>query len=70
MDRLRNTTLTWFLARKAAWAVSGCMATESADYCILVNEWAVRVCFLRLEVDMGLVLESELGQEWKYTYAE
>ena len=30
----------WFLARKAAWAQSGCMATDSADYCMLVNEWA------------------------------
>ena len=29
----------WFLARKAAWALSGCMATDSADYYMLVNEW-------------------------------
>ena len=28
-----------FLAGKAAWALSGCRATESADYCMLVNEW-------------------------------
>ena len=41
---LENTTLAlqragWFLARKAAWALSGCMATDSADYYMLVNEW-------------------------------
>ena len=44
------------------------MTTESADYCMLVNEWAwsrSRVCLLRLEVDFG-VLESELGQKWRY----
>ena len=40
------------------------MTTDSADYCMLVNEWAwskSQVCLLRLEVDMGSVLESELG---------
>ena len=55
-----------FLAGKAAWAPSGCMTTESVDYCILVNEWAwsrLQVCLLRLEVDLGSVLESELGQK-------
>ena len=39
------------------------MTTESADYCMVVNEWAwsrSRVCLLRLEVD------SELEQEWRY----
>ena len=58
-----------FLGGKAAWALSGCMQTESADYCMLVNEWAwsrSRVCLLRLEVDVGSVLESELGQKWRY----
>ena len=58
-----------FLAGKAAWALSGCMTTESADYCMLVNEWAwsrSRVCLLRLEVDLDSVLESELGQKWRY----
>ena len=42
------------------------MTTESADYCMLVNEWAwlrLRVCLLRLKVEMGAVLESELGTE-------
>ena len=58
-----------FLAGKAVWALSGCMTTESADYCMFVNEWAwsrSRVCLLRLEVDFGSVLESELGQEWRF----
>ena len=35
MDRLRkhysHIAEDWFLARKAAWALSGCMATDSAD---------------------------------------
>ena len=45
------------------------MQTESADYCMLVNEWGwsrLRVCLLRLEVDLGSVLESELEQKWRY----
>ena len=29
-----------FWAGKAAWAQSGCLPTENADYCMLVNEWA------------------------------
>ena len=28
----------WFLAKQAAWALSGCMKTKCADYCMLVNE--------------------------------
>ena len=55
-----------FLAVKAAWALSGCLTNESADYCMLVNEWAwlrSQVCLLKLEVDVGSVLESELGQK-------
>ena len=46
------------------------MTTESVDYCMLVNEWAwskSQVCLLKLEVDLGSVLESELGQEWRYS---
>ena len=57
------------LAGKATWALSGCLTTESADYCMLINEWAglrLQVCLLRLEVDLGSVLESELGQKWRY----
>ena len=69
MDRLRkrysHLVGGFFLAGKAAWGLSGCMTTES-DYCMLVNEGAwsrSRVCLLRLEVDLGSVLESELGQK-------
>ena len=29
-----------FLAEKASWALGECLPTESADYCMLVNEWA------------------------------
>ena len=29
-----------FLAEKAAWALNRYMTTGSADYCMLVNEWA------------------------------
>ena len=59
----------WFLARKAAWSLSGCMATDNADYYMLVNEWVwskSRDSSLRPEVEMGAVLESELGQKWRY----
>ena len=69
MDRLRkhysHLAEGWFLARKAAWSLSRCMAT---DYYMLVNEWVwskSRDCSLRLEVDMGSVLESEFGQKWR-----
>ena len=54
-----------FLVGKTAWNLSGCLTTESADYCMVVNEWAwlrLRVCVLRL----GSVLESELGQKRRY----
>ena len=44
MDRLRKCYSHLvggsFLARKVAWTLSRCMTTESADYCIFVNEWA------------------------------
>ena len=59
-----------FLVEKATWALSGSMTTESTDYCMLVDEWVwskSRVCLLRLEVDLGSVLESELGQKWRYS---
>ena len=45
------------------------MTTGSAHYCVLVNQWAwsrSRVFLLKLEVNLGSVLESELGQEWRY----
>ena len=53
----------------ASWALSGCLPIKSTDYCMLVNEWAwltSRVCLLRLEVELASVLESELGQKWRY----
>ena len=72
LDRLRihyyHLVEGWFQARKAAWSLSRCMATDSADYYMLVNEcvWSKsRDCLLRSEVDMGAVLESELGQKWR-----
>ena len=72
MDRLRKHYFHfaegWFLARKAARSLSGCMANNSADYYMLVNEWVWSKslhCLLRLEVDMGSILESELGQKWR-----
>ena len=52
-----------FQAGKVSWALSGCLPIKSADHCMLVNEWAwlgSRVCLLRLEVELGSVLESEL----------
>ena len=70
MDRLRkhysHLAEGWFLARKAAWVLRGCMATDSADHYMLCNEWVwskSQYCLLRPEVDMGAVLESELGQK-------
>ena len=55
MDRLRkrysHLVRGSFLAGKAAWALSRCMTTASAGYCMLVNEWAwsrSRVYLLRL----------------------
>ena len=62
-----------FLAGKAAWGLSRCLTNKSADYCMLVNEsaWLMpQVCLLRLEVDLGSVLESELGQKWETRYVK
>ena len=45
------------------------MTTESANYRMLLNEWVwsrSQVCLLRLKVDLGSVLESELVQKWRY----
>ena len=47
-------------------ALSGCLPTKSADYCMLVNEWAwlrSQVCLLGLKVHLGSFLESELRQK-------
>ena len=61
------------LAGKAAWALSSCLTNESADYCMLINEWAwlmSQVCLIRLEVHLGSALESGLGQKWRYSVLE
>ena len=56
---LENTTLTLqragFWQEKAGWSLSGYMATDSADYYMLINEWVwskSRDCLLKPEVDM------------------
>ena len=53
MDRLRKCYSHLaggsFQAGKVAWALSGCLTTKSANYCMLVNEWAwlsSQVCLL------------------------
>ena len=65
MDRLRKRYSHLvggsFPAWKVAWTLSGCMTTESADYCMLVVSGRGQE-----EVDLGLVLDSELGQKWRY----
>ena len=55
-----------FLAGKASWAPRECLPTESADYCMRVNDWVwlrPRVCLLSLKVHLGSFLESELRQK-------
>ena len=68
MSRIRTRysylLVGWFLAGKASWILSGCLPTESADYCRLVNEWA----WLSLKVHLGSVLESKLRQKWKMVH--
>ena len=64
MSRLRKRYSHYsggsFLAGKPSLALSVCLPTQSADHCMLVNEWA---CLLRMEVQLASVLESELGQK-------
>ena len=62
MDRLRKHhphLEGWFLARKAAWSLSGCMATDSADYYMLVKS---RDCLLKPGVDKGAVWSQSLDR--------
>ena len=50
-----------------AWA--GGMTNMRADYCMLIHEWEwLRSSLLvqNLKVDLGSVLESELGLKWRY----
>ena len=68
MSKLRKR-YSHFLGREASLALSGCLPIKSANHCMLVNEWAwltSQVCLLRLEVQLASVLESELGQKWRY----
>ena len=67
MDRLRKCHShllgSSFLAGKAAWALSGCLITESADYCMLVNKWAwlkSRVCLSGLGFSFGVRAWTEM----------
>ena len=42
---------------------------DCADHFMLINGWVwlrSRVCLLTLVMDLGLVLEEELGQKWRY----
>ena len=54
----------WFLVRKTTWALSGCMTTESADYCVLVNEWWTwlqsRLCWSGLGFSFGVRAWTEM----------
>ena len=59
MERLRkhysHVVEDSFLAEKAAWAMSRCLTTKSADYCVLVNEWAwFKVMSLLVKSGSGL----------------
>ena len=70
MSRLRkhysHLSGSSFLAGRVSQALSRCLLTMA---CLLINEWAwltSQVCLLRLEVELGSVLESELGQKWRY----
>ena len=65
MDRLREHYSHFVGGKECCLDLSRCMTTESADYYMLVNEW-VWSKSQRLEVDLGSVLESELGQKWRY----
>ena len=67
MDRLRkhysHLAEGRFLARKAAWSLSGCMATDSADYYKFVNEWVwskSRDCLLRHGWSFGVRAWTEM----------
>ena len=73
MDRLRkcysHLVGDWFLAEKAAWVLSRYLTTESAYYCMLIDKWvwlSSGVCLLRLEMNVGSLLKSELEQKWRH----
>ena len=68
MDRLRkhysHYAEGWFLAGKAAWSLSGCMAIDSADHYMLVNEWVWSKSHMRL------LIKARSGHEMKIRCAK
>ena len=73
MDRLRkhysHLVGGSLLAGKAAWTLSRCLTTRVLTVaCSLMSVGMVKVTSLLIKagVDLGSVLESELGQKWKY----
>ena len=60
-------------AGKVSWALSGCLPTESGDYCMLINGWAwlrSRVCILSLKVQVfvyGARAKIEMNILWCIT---
>ena len=61
MERLRkhysHLVWVWFLARKAAWALSGCMSKDSADCTMLVS--------LLIKCGSGHGFSFGVGQKWR-----
>ena len=48
-------------------AIVGTRWANSCPGCMGRLAWSKsQVCLLRLKVDLGSVLESELGQKWRY----
>ena len=66
MDRLRKHYFRlvegWFLARKAAWALSGSMTTNSADYYMVISEWA----WLRSQVRLSRLENAGSGHGFSF----
>ena len=60
-----------FLAGKTSWTPSGCLPTKSADYCMLVNEWAwfkVTSLLIKPESALGFVFGVRAQPEMKTWY--
>ena len=54
------------MAEKASWALSGCFPTESADHCMLVNEWAWLRSRVKPETAPGFIIEVRAQTEEKF----
>ena len=52
-----------FPARKASWALSGCLPTESADYCMLVKEWVWLMSSLLINPESPLGFVFGVGDQ-------